>query len=96
MYDKEIEPWQKHNLILSIEDGLIAYYDKNDKTFMYPFTQSEGALKNRMVMPDTNKDCHFNYFASYVFMGTSSASIYYPDLTNYISKWTGGLNQNEK
>lgn len=95
-YDSSIEPWQKHNLILSIEDGLIAYCDKYDKTLMYPYIQNEGVLKNRIVIPNFNKTCHFNFFASYIFMGTSSTSIYYPDLTNYISDFTGGLNKDEQ
>lgn len=30
-YEKDIQPWQKHNLILSINNGLLAYRDNNQK-----------------------------------------------------------------
>jgi hypothetical protein len=94
-YDSEFKPWQKHNLILSIEDGLFAYYDENDKTMMFPIHRGK-TLKNRYVKPDSNENCHFNYFASYFFLAMSSISIYYPEITNYIVECTGGLNYNEK
>ncbi|MEN6453333.1 MAG: DUF6602 domain-containing protein [Prolixibacteraceae bacterium] len=90
-YDSDIKPWQRHNLILSIENGLFAYYDENDKTMMFPIHRGK-ELKNRYVKPDSNINCHFYYFASYFFLAMSSISIYYPEITNYIDKWTGGLN----
>lgn len=95
LYDSDIKPYQKHNLILSIEDGLFAYFDENDKTLMFPFHRGK-ALKNRFVKPDSNKNCHFNYFSSYFFLAMSSISILYPEITNYIMDWKGGLNQSEK
>ena len=94
-YNPDIQPWQKHNLILSMEDGLYAYYDENDKTMMFPIHRGK-TLKNRFVKPDGNRNCHFNYFSSYFFLAMSSISIYYPEITNYITEWTGGLVQNEK
>jgi len=94
-YEEEIEPRQKHNLILSIEDGLLAYFDNNGKTLMHPILPKEGVLKNRFVIPDANPEVHFQFFSSYFFMTTSSISIYFPDLSNYLNKLNGGKNINE-
>jgi hypothetical protein len=82
-YDSDIEQWQKHNLILSVNDGLLCYYDENDKSLMYPFIANK--LKNRLIVPDSNKNCHFYFASSYIFMGTTSSSIYYPELSDYIN-----------
>lgn len=95
-YESDIEPRQKHNLILSIDDGLLAYIDGNGKTLMYPWMPKDGALRNRFVIPDDNKDIHFHFFSSYFFMSTSSISIYFPDLSLYLTNIKGGINKDEQ
>lgn len=93
-YEMDILQRQKHNLVLSIEDGLLAYYDENRKTLMYPFLRND--LKNRLVKPDLNSNSHFYFASSYIFMGTTSASIYYPELTDYLTdSFIGGLNYDQ-
>ena len=84
----------KHNLILSIEDGLLAYFDKNDKTLMYPVFRNE-ELKARLSIPDTNPYTHFKLFSAYMFLGTSSATILYPEITDYMGSIVGGINCDE-
>ncbi len=95
MYDATLEYRHRHNLILSIDDGLLAYYDANDKTMMYPKCNGEN-LKNRFLYPDTNKYVHFKYFSSYMFLGTTSATILYPEFTDYMGNTIGGMLSNEK
>jgi len=88
-YDEDIQPWQKHNLILSINDGVLIYYDVNKKSLMYPYVQ--GVLKNRFLAPDTNQNLHFYLASSYIFIGISSASIYFPEISDYIrDNFSGG------
>jgi len=94
MYEADVMPWQKHNLILSIEDGLLLYSDSNNKSLMYPFFPKEMALRNRMVFPKDNRNCHFLFASSYLFLGTSSASIYYPDMSDYLPLY-GVRNQDQ-
>jgi hypothetical protein len=90
-YDNDIEHHQKHNLILSIQDGILLYRSDNDQIMMYPFFDGN-VLSNSFVIPDTNKNCHFYFACSYIFMGTTSASIYYPEIGDYIrDSFTGGL-----
>jgi len=94
LYDSSIICRHKHNLILSIEDGLLAYYDENGKTMMYPFMSKP--LKNRFVQPDANIYTHFKLYSSYLFLGTSSGTILYPEVTDYMGDVTGGYIFNEK
>lgn len=94
-YENDIQPWQKHNLVLSIEDGLLAYYDKNKKTLMYPHIL--GKLKNRFIRTEKNNNSHFFFASSYIFMGTTNSSIYYPEISDYIKgSFTGGVNYDQK
>ena len=87
MYEPNVEYRHRHNLILSIEDGLLAYFDNNNKTMMYP--QIVNNLKNRFTYPTENPYVHFKVFASYLFMGTSNSTILYPEITNYMGNVSG-------
>lgn len=91
MYDTSVEFRHRHNLILSIEDGLLAYYDDNDKTMMYPLL----GVKNRFTYPTENPYVHFKLFASYLFMGTTNVTILYPEFTDYMGTIEGGFKINE-
>ncbi len=84
----------RHNLILSINDGLICYYDENNKSMMYPFHRNK-QLRNRMVTSD-DKMGYFKMFASYFFLGTSSTTILYPEISDYMGSIVGGMNINEQ
>lgn len=95
LYGDSTEYRHRHNLILSVEDGLLAYYDNNGKTMMYP-VMGNTKLKNRFVAPGENPYVHLKYFASYLFMGTSSATILYPEISDYMGSITGGYNYDEK
>lgn len=88
-YDSDIDSCHKHNLILSIEDGLLTYYVSGNKTFPYPSLMNT-VHKNRFIKPLTNKNSHFYIASSYMFMGTSSNSVYFPDMVNYMSGYMGG------
>jgi hypothetical protein len=94
MYTNDTEPWLKHNLILSVNDGLLAYCDSNNMTMLYPYAKTT-AFKNRLVISN-NSNIHFHYFCSYLFLGTSSSSIYYPEVGNYMERVKGGKKIDQK
>ncbi|AWI26862.1 DUF6602 domain-containing protein [Flavobacterium pallidum] len=95
LYEDDILQNQKHNLILSINDGVLLYRDDNDKSMMYSHMGLK-PLKNSFITPDKNVNCHFFYACSYIFMGTTSASIYYPEISDYIGdSFSGGLQFNQ-
>lgn len=91
--NNSIEYRNRHNLILSVDDGLLAYIN-DGKTLMYPLMRGI-ELKNRFVYSDTS-DCHFRFFSSYLFMAASSGTILFPDLVDYIGQFTGGFNFDQK
>lgn len=94
LYEPEIEYRHRHNMILSIEDGILAYYDNNGKTL--PYSRLGGNnLRNRFTMPDTNSYLHFKLFSSYMFLTTSSKTLFYPDMSDYMGSINGGINQNQ-
>lgn len=74
-YEEDIKQYQKHNLILSIKDGLLAYYDKNNKTIMYPYIQQQN-LKNNFTIPDRNINAHIYAASSFIFSSTTSGTIF--------------------
>ena len=92
-YDPEIEDQNKHNMILSIEDGLLAYYDPS---CTLPYSLMNGKkLKNRFTYPDTNPLIHFKFFSSYMYMLCSSKTLLYPEVTDYMAQTSGGLKKDE-
>jgi hypothetical protein len=90
-YEPEYPVYLRHNLILSIQDGLFGYIDNNGKTLMYPII-NDISLKNRLVAPDQDKDIHFKMFASYLFMATTSSTVLFPEMADYMSPTIGGIN----
>lgn len=84
----------RHNLVLSLKDGIILYRDSNNVTMMYPEIENT-RLKNRFVYPDVNQDIHMKLFCSYIHMITLNASILYPEISDYLGDMTGGLQRDE-
>jgi hypothetical protein len=93
-YDSNIEIRHRHNLILSIEDGLLSYLDSNSKTLPYP-RLSLSNLKDRFTYPSANKLVHLKLFATYMFMTTSSKTLFYPDPSDYMGAIIGGFNRDK-
>lgn len=93
-YDSKFSHNNKHNLIFSIDDGLIAYHyidPEDSESRILPFPVHDGVnLKNVHVLASPDNNDHFKFLAQYIFMGTSSASILYPDMKHYMSELKGG------
>lgn len=91
------EPRYKHNMILSIDDGIGLYTGlpggglRNEQSAPYSFWDGEEA-RPRFVSPDTNRYVHYQLFCSYMFMLATSKIIFYPEFTNYINPIEGGRN----
>ena len=94
LYESQVEHRHKHNMILSIEDGLLSYYDSNNKTLPY-CRLNKVNLKNRFTCPRANEYVHFKLFASYMFMLTASKTLFYPDISNYMGSITGGTQRDQ-
>lgn len=94
LYESQIEHRHRHNMILSIEDGLLSYFDSNSKTLPY-CRLNKVDLKNRFTCPGHNEHVHFKFFASYMFMLTASKTLFYPDISDYMGSITGGTKRDQ-
>jgi hypothetical protein len=93
-YESDVKNHHKHNLVLSMADGLLLYVDANKKSWMYPSTV-KWPVKNRFVRSNGNKTPHFHLFCSYMYSATTSATILFPEMTAYMPPLEGGLNLDE-
>lgn len=94
LYDASVQHRHKHNLILSLEDGLLSYYDHDQMNLPYPRLGNVD-LKHRFTWPGTNAHVHFKLFASYMFMLTSNKTLLYPEFSDYIGTIEGGYKRDQ-
>jgi len=94
-YD-DIPNHHRHNLVLSVEDGLLLYADKNKISWMYPSVPSY-PVKSRFLKanPSPNDPLHFHYFCSYVFLATSSTTVLFPEMATYMPPLTVQITYDE-
>jgi hypothetical protein len=93
-----IEPRHRHNLLLSLENGVLCY--KNDQltrnvAWMYPFAVNQ-QMKNRLVTPGENGRNHLGIFTAYLFSICANATIYLPQIKDYDYPPTMGTYQDER
>ncbi|MBD3670991.1 MAG: hypothetical protein HUJ29_09475 [Gammaproteobacteria bacterium] len=90
-YECEVENRNKHNMILSISDGLVLYnFPGTEPTEVKysPVPEVNGeAMKNIFLQPtESLPNIHFSIFATYLFSRTKSISIISPDLAHYFDR----------
>lgn len=93
-----ISPEHRHNLVLSIEDGILCYKNhllSRNVAWMYPWTRNE-PMKGRLVFPGDSGRNHFGLFTAYLFMLCANATIYLPALGDYDVPPSMGMYQDEK
>lgn len=98
VYGQDVPYRLRHNLILSINDGLFLYrdtYNEDRKIVQWSEVYQDGASRqfpSCLVRPTTSEDNgHFKGFVSYTFMATSGATILYPEVTDYMDHRGGEL-----
>lgn len=88
LYEEDIEPRFKHNMILSLNDGLYTYYSiTNDDpiTIQYPVLNTY-QLKNLQIT-DAKKYIPFKLFSSYLLFSLLSVTTLFPDLVQYLGSF---------
>lgn len=87
MYDDEFELRHQHNMILSLEDGLILYSFKhqseNDGMHIYPVMAGE-RLDFGFYDKKHSEYEYLKLFCHYIFMATSHTRLLYPEFSNYM------------
>ena len=84
IYDSSIEQENKHNLILSLKDGVFLYY--KNKMWGFPIFPERGELKNSYFLkpekPESNQ--HIYAFTNFFYMEMESGTIFYPEIGHYL------------
>ncbi len=93
-YNYEVEYRHRHNMILSLEDGLLLYCVEDGKSF--PYSSARGInLKNRFIFSGDNDYCQFKVFAAFIFMITTSKTLFFPDIVNYMGSVEGSFQRDQ-
>lgn len=94
LYEPDVEQRHKHNMVLSIEDGLLTYIDQAGRDSAYPEVAGQRQLV-RFQWPDTNPISHFKSFAASMFILTVNKTLLYPELSFYMGTVEGGKKQDQ-
>jgi hypothetical protein len=84
-YESTILSRHKHNLILSIEDGLFTYYseqENNTVTIQYP--ELNGNLMKNLRILDDDLYTPYKLFMSYMYNSITSTTVLLPDMLQYM------------
>lgn len=84
LYSDEIQFRHRHNMILSIEDGLLAYSAPEGKNLPFPMIRQQNH-KNCFLTPKDDGYYHMKLFGTFMFMLTSGKISIYPEFSEYIS-----------
>ena len=97
-YDRHGIPLEfRHNLVLSINDGILCYSNhlvERNIAWMYPITSSE-RMKNRLVFPGDSGRNHFDIFSAYMFLICANTTVYLPNIGTYCAAPSLGVYQDE-
>ena len=85
-YNLDVDSRDRHNMILSIDDGLFIYeLFINGRLAFVPFPVSNGnILKTRIVKPGKDKRNHYYNFANSFNNNINLSTIFYPSFRNYL------------
>ncbi|MWP27686.1 hypothetical protein GQN34_27330, partial [Escherichia coli] len=89
LYSDEIQFRHRHNLILSIEDGLLAYSAPDGVKLPFPMLRQQN-FKSCFLTPKDDEYFHMKFFGTFMFMLTSGKISLYPEFSDYISPVQNG------
>ena len=104
MYESDIEPRNKHNMVLSIDDGLLLYMFpghtdvRTVKHMPVPVVNNPEYQVQKnvfLVRTEENPNYHLQTFCTYLFSRTQNISILSPDLSHYLGVANKGTFQIE-
>jgi len=82
-YDRGVLHRHKHNVILSIEDGLFSYLQDGVKL---PYPCLGGLdLKHKLTTAANDPYLHFRMFGAFMFMLTANKTLLFPEFSDYIA-----------
>lgn len=89
-YSDDTEYWNKHNLILSIEDGILHYnLNQGEEKLLFYAPTFKGPTTHRFTkIKEDDKYFHFKNFVKGIIDGTSRSTILHPEMVNYMAGFT--------
>lgn len=93
--EKKIAPSLRHNLILSLEDGVFLYrYPKTIGTTYYPYCEI-GACANQHAVCESEFDFHGRYFFFYLYRALSSVVTLFPNIFTHLDFSLDGTHESK-
>lgn len=84
LYSEDILHRHRHNIILSISDGILLYYT-GKMNYYYPYTATKIEQQKFIEIDDKEDIKHFIHFISGLIMGVKLATILSPDMGMYLT-----------
>ena len=93
IYESSLPSHARHNIILSVQDGLFLYKLKDDEKRYWPYPigiKKELGIKNETLNHFVNKNdddlenAHFEAFSVYFFQAISSKRVFFPEMATYL------------
>ncbi len=85
IYPENTHGNMRHNLLLSLNDGLFAYYlEEGEYPKVYPMPIVDSKVLMTTFIPSTQNYSHIKAFSSFMFSGVSDITLSQPDITNYL------------
>lgn len=89
---QDVQPEYRHNLVLSINDGVFCYKNSEFKRgpLAWPSPIAlDKPMKNRFVFPGENSRNHFGVFTAYLFSLCAHTTVYMPEIGKYDAQVLG-------
>ena len=90
MYEVGIEHRHKHNVVLSIDDGVLCYESPGGH-LPYPRHNKRDNVHRFLLPTASDTHVHFSAFASFMFQTTSLRTALYPEISDYIGPTNGAI-----
>ncbi len=91
LYEGSLLHKHRHNIILSLQDGLLGYWvdivGMQEQIAPYPVLFPEKGIRKELkdgVVESNSENVHLRYFAHFLFLAMSRATVLFPDLANYM------------
>lgn len=82
-YESDIQQRHRHNLILSVEDGVLCYVANTGSVWPYPPVENF-EYKNCLFSSEEKSSYHIKLFCEQMFKATSSTTIFFPEIFQYM------------
>ncbi|MCI2255526.1 hypothetical protein L2D08_14220 [Domibacillus sp. PGB-M46] len=84
-YPSKLKKEFRHNMILSLEDGLFLYQDEFSQSKKYSqYPKKKNKEFKHVFIPSDSQNTHIKIFSNYLFMALSDVTILYPEITHYL------------